>query len=93
MAVGHYEFNPQTPHGAGLRAALTALESGRDGLSQHVSTLIQMKDGGNLTDYAVAKYGFGTTGNATSALAELESAKAQLDGIAAALNQLFAKFR
>ena len=93
MAVGHIEFNAQSPLGSGLKAALAALEAGRDGLDNHVATLIQMKDSGVLTDYAVGKYGFGTVANATSALAEMESAKAALDGIKATLDQLFAKFR
>lgn len=93
MAVGHIAYNPQSRQGAFLHAALTGLEDGVDGLSKTVATLIQMKDGADLTAYAVGEYGFGTTANATAALAELESAKGALDGIAATLNQLFNKFR
>lgn len=93
MAVGHYEYNPQSPHGALIDGALTNLESGRDGLNQVIATLIQMKDGANLTSYAVGKFGFPDVATATSALAELESLKGALDGIAATLNQAFAKFR
>ena len=93
MAVGHYSYNRQTPHGAALHAALTDLEGGRDSLLQSVATLIQMKDGANLTAYAVEKFGFPDVATATAALAELESAKGALDGIAATLNQLFNKFR
>lgn len=93
MVVGHIEYNAQTPLGGDLSSVLEALERGVTGLGEHVATLVQMKDGGSLTSYAVGKYGFGTTANAAAALAEMEAAKGALDGIAATLNQLFAKFR
>jgi hypothetical protein len=93
MAVGHYEYNRSTPHGQALHESLTQLEEGRDNLLRQIATLIQMKDGGTLGVYAVGKYGFPDTTVANAALAELESAKGALDGIAATLNQLFNKFR
>lgn len=93
MAMGHIIYNPASQYGADLKASLDHLEAGRDGLRRHVAALIQMKDGGVLTAFAVGAYGFETVANATAALAELESDLAQLDGIAAALDQLFAKFR
>lgn len=93
MAVGHYEYNRQSPHGAALHDALTSLEEGRDNLLRTVATLIQMKDGDALTSYAVGKFGFSDVTSATAALAELESMKGALDGIKAALDQAFNKFR
>lgn len=93
MAVGHYQYDKDTPHGAQLHSALTNIEEGRDNLLRAVACLIQMKDGADLTSYAVEKYGFIDVGKATSALAELESMKGALDGIVATLNQGFNKFR
>lgn len=93
MAVGHYGFNPQSPRGSALHGALSRIENGRDDLLREIATLIQMKDGANLTAYAVGQYGFAGVTEATAALAELESAKGALDGIAATLNQLFNKLR
>jgi hypothetical protein len=93
MAVNHYSYNAQTPDGAALRDALARLEDGYDGLKQSVGALIQMKDGANLTNYAVAKFGFPDVPTATAALAELESLKAALDAAAAALTQAFNRFR
>lgn len=93
MTVGHLEYNRTTNHGAALYSALRDLEEGRDNLLRVVATLIQMKDGGSLTSYAVDKFGFTDTTAATNALSELESAKGALDTAAATLNQLFNKFR
>ena len=93
MAMGHITYGAGSQFGADLKASLDHLEAGRNGLARHVAALIQMKDGATLTAYAVGAYGFETVGNATAALAEMESAKGALDGIAATLDQLFAKFR
>jgi hypothetical protein len=93
MAVGHYTYNRSSENGQGLFQALTDLEEGRDGLTRIVGALVQMQDGGTLTSYAVTKFGFTDTTSANAALAELNSAKGALDGIAATLTQLFNKFR
>ncbi len=93
MAVGHIGYDRGTPHGSALYEALKKLEEGIDGLSDSTNTLIQMKDSGNLTSYAVAKYGFTDLSTATAGLAEMEAAKGALDGIAATLTQLFSKMR
>jgi hypothetical protein len=93
MAVNHYSYNAQTPDGAALRDALARLEDGYDELKQTVGAIIQMKDGADLTDYCVGKYGFADVATATAALAELESLKGALDGIAATLTQAFNRFR
>lgn len=93
MAVGHYQYDRGTTLGQALFQALRDLEHGRDGLIDMTNTLIQMKDGSSLTSYAVAKFGFTDVTAATAVLAEMESAKGALDGIAATLDQLFNKLR
>lgn len=93
MAIGHFEYDRNTNHGAQLFGALRDIEEGRDNLLRVVATLIQMKDGSDLTSYAVEKFGFPDVSTATNALAELESTKGALDTAAATLNQCFNKFR
>lgn len=93
MAIGHISYDRGTNHGAALHNALNDLENGRDNLLKEITTFIQMKDGDDLTVYAVEQYGFPDLATAELALAELESVKGQLDGIVAALNQAFSKFR
>lgn len=93
MAVGHFTYSKSTPNGQALFLALRDLENGYTNLVDQVGAMIQMKDGGVLTSYAVAQYGFTDATTANSALAELESAKGALDGIAATLTQAFNKFR
>jgi hypothetical protein len=93
MAVGHFGFNHSSTRGAALASALERLEQARDDLVQEVGTFVQMQDGGALTAYAVAQYGFAGTTEATAALAELESMAGALAGIKATLDQGFNKLR
>lgn len=93
MAIGHFSYNKGTAAGALLFSSLRDIEEGRDNLSRIVAAFIQMKDSGVITVYAADQFGFEDDTAATSALAELESVKGALDGIAATLNQAFAKFR
>lgn len=93
MAVNHYSYDPNTPHGKELDDALTWLEDGRDKLARVIATLIQMKDGGTLGEYACLKYGFPTPTVANAALAELEAGNSPLTTAAATLNQMFSRFR
>lgn len=93
MPVGHFQYNPQTAAGARLKSAMTRLEGGVTDLIDEVDTMIQMKNGATLDAYAAGQYGFPDADTANSALAELEAVKGALNGIAAALNQAFAKFR
>lgn len=93
MAMGHITYGPTSQYGADLKISLDKLEQGRDGLRRHVATLTQMKDTGVFTATAVGAYGFETVPNATAAFAEMDSCNTALNGIAATIDQLLAKFR
>lgn len=87
MAINHYSYNRSTSHGQALFQALQQLEEGRDNFLRVVGALIQMKDGSDLTSYAVAQFGYPDIDTAEASLAELEALEGALDGIAATINQ------
>jgi hypothetical protein len=103
MAVGTYNFNENTRHGAHLREALTHLENGLRVLNQVADNLPLMVDnelsGDARYQEIVARYGFtdGATALAayqaiTGVLGKLNS-DASVTGVASAMKELFDRLR
>lgn len=105
MTVGHVLFTDTAANAYGyhLRKALSALEDGRDDLTDILATMVQMIDGdsGNAANYTymTERYGFTDNATAKACFDELNSALGKLntDGsvsnVHAAMNQCFAKLR
>jgi hypothetical protein len=99
MALGHIDYNQQSAYGNQLKSAIDRFLGGLDDLVELKDTLIQMKDGGSFTTYALTKFGFPTTVTADAALAEIEAAlnkvtvNTSVQDTATALKQLGDKFR
>ena len=103
MAFTKIHFNIGLPHGQLLRAALTQLEQGHDGLNDIVAATQLMidGDGSNVSHFeeVMVRYGFPSTTVAKAAWDELNSLRFKLNtdssvtDVLSAINQAFAKFR
>jgi len=103
MAVGHYAFNDQTPHGRIKRRVLNAAEEFLDGGQDLLATGAQMIDGDQSVEanytYFAAKFGYPDNATAKAAWDEFKSMMSKVTGNGsvtdtnAALVQAFAKFR
>jgi hypothetical protein len=97
MAFTHIHFDQQTQYGSKQRRALTNTEDGRDGLFDIREAMAQMRDGDGSAAIHYAevteRFGYPTDAKSKEAFDEINAACIALDGIAATLNQLFAKMR
>lgn len=98
MAVGHFAFDRNLPHGQKLNRALNLLEDGLDTLNEVFEIMNQMKDGGAITSYLQQKFGFPDVTTAEAAYNELNSLQSKLNtnasvtDVNAAMIQCFRKF-
>ncbi len=103
MAVGHIQYNPNLPHSAQFRSALSQFEDAFDHLNELRATMALMIDGdgssANHFSYMTGKFGFLDDAGAKAAWEELNSMLAKLNtdasvsSVNAALLQAFNKFR
>ena len=104
MPISHIAFNDQTNHGRLLRASLTNLENGVEGIDDILKTMSLMINGdgtqeAHFTAYVIGKFGFPDAATAKSCWDELNSVnfKLQTDSsvssVNAAIKQVINKHR